>query len=158
VIELSVKRDDQQLTVSVRDTGIGIPAEHLANIFEMFSQVDSAIERSKGGLGIGLSLVRALVEMHGGAVEAKSEGPGKGSEFIVRLPILKAPQGKPQEAPPSEESRKRFANHRILVVDDNKDAARCLAMLLKIMGNETATAHDGVEAIEAAKEFRPDIA
>ncbi|MGN6547853.1 MAG: PAS domain S-box protein [Aureliella sp.] len=157
VIELTVTRNEEHLTVSVRDSGIGIPAEHLSKIFEMFSQVDSAIERSQGGLGIGLSLVRALVEMHGGAVEAKSEGPGKGSEFIVRLPILKTHKEQPQEAPPSEETRRRFANHRILVVDDNKDAARCLAMLLKIMGNETATAHDGAEAIEAAREFRPDI-
>ena len=112
--------------IRVRDTGIGIPAEMLPRIFEMFSQVDRSLERSQGGLGIGLTLVQRLVEMHGGTVEARSEGLGQGSEFVVRLPVAaaiesrRAARGRRGARPPPAPSR------RILVVDDNRDAADSL--------------------------------
>jgi CheY-like chemotaxis protein len=129
----------------------------LPHIFEMFTQVDRSLERSQGGLGIGLTLVQSLVKMHGGTVEAHSDGPGQGSEFVVRLPVAEEiqdqdPHGKSNGAPAAEPAR-----HRILVVDDNRDAADSLAMLLSIMGNEVHTAHDGLEAVRAADVFRPDV-
>jgi PAS domain S-box-containing protein len=155
-IWLSVERRGGDVAVIIRDTGIGIPREHLASVFEMFSQVDSALERSKGGLGIGLSLVRALVEMHGGTVEARSEGLGTGSEFIVRLPVLSDGESDPA-AVDAPAQKHPSGKSRVLVVDDNHDAARSLAMLLKIMGNEVATAHDGMEAVQVASTFQPRV-
>ena len=144
-----------EVVVRVRDNGLGIPADALPRIFEMFSQVDRNLERAQGGLGIGLTLVRRLVEMHGGTVEARSDGPGRGSEFIVRLPVLKVAQ---QAAPVlGGESATATARRRILVVDDNRDSAISLGMMLKLMGNETHTAHDGLAAVAAAEEFRPDV-
>jgi PAS domain S-box-containing protein len=156
-IWLTAERQSGEVVVSVRDTGIGIAAEHLPRLFEMFSQVDSALERSQGGLGIGLSLVRGLVELHGGSVEARSGGPGRGSEFIVRLPALEAPvEGLPEpndtgEKAPSSRPR------RILVVDDNRDAADSLALMLRLLGHDVQTAHDGLEAVQAAACVRPDV-
>jgi CheY-like chemotaxis protein len=143
--------------VSVRDTGIGIAAEHLPHLFQMFSQVASALERSQGGLGIGLSLVRGLVGLHGGSVEARSSGPGLGSEFLVRLPVVEAPVETPQE--PSDGGAKVRGGRqcRILVVDDNRDAADSLAMILRLKGHDIQTAHDGLEAIQAAASFRPEV-
>ena len=136
--------------------GVGIPAEMLPNIFEMFTQVDQSLERSQGGLGIGLTLVKRLVEMHGGSVSVKSDGPGQGSEFTVRLPLLADID---QPAPPDVTAKKPVAPiaHRILVVDDNRDSAASLAMLLKLTGNETRTAFDGLEAVEAAAAFQPEV-
>jgi CheY-like chemotaxis protein len=143
--------------VSVRDTGVGIAAEHLAQVFEMFSQVVPALDRSQGGLGIGLSLVRGLVELHGGKVEAQSGGIGCGSKFIVRLPLLdvQAPHASEEPATPSMVPDGR--NRRILVVDDGRDAADSLARMLRMMGHETHTAYDGLEAVQAAGRFRPDV-
>jgi PAS domain S-box-containing protein len=154
-IWLTAERQGSDAVVMVKDTGIGIPPEKLVSVFEMFTQVDRTLRRMQGGLGIGLTLVKRLVEMHGGSVEALSEGPGRGSEFVVRLPVLvEKPEGAIRE--PSTEPTEITAQ-RILVVDDNADAASSLAMLLELTGNETHAAHDGLEAVEAAEKFRPDV-
>ena len=155
-IWLTAQRHGGEVVVKVRDTGLGIPADMLPKIFEIFTQVDQSLERSQGGLGIGLTLVKRLVEMHGGTVEAFSEGPGRGSEFVVRLPVMvETPKPIPPEPTVSEPTT--TTARRILVVDDNRDAATTLAMLLKFAGNETLTAYDGLEAVEAAATFRPDV-
>jgi CheY-like chemotaxis protein len=138
----------------VKDTGLGIPPDKLDSVFEMFTQIDRTLERSQGGLGIGLTLVKRLVEMHDGTVTAHSEGLGKGSEFVVRLPILIET---PKHAPPGPAAAATVTSRRILVVDDNTDAASSLARLLAMTGNETQTAHDGLEAVEAAAKYRPDV-
>ncbi len=156
-IDLHAERQGSDVVVSVKDTGIGIAASDLATIFQMFSQVERALSRSQGGLGIGLCLAKRLVEMHGGGIEVKSEGLGKGSEFVVRLPIV-------VERTYSEKTSEDYGNAkpssdlRILVVDDNLDACSTLAMLLKMMGNKVRTAHDGDEAVRAAGEFHPHVA
>ena len=156
-IWLTAMRQGDLVCVGVRDTGIGIPESALPNIFDMFSQVDRSIERSTGGLGIGLALVKGLVEMHGGTVEAASPGEGQGSTFTVKLPILKdreesAPGTQSGERPESAGSKRR-----ILVVDDNRDSAASMATMLRLMGNEIRTAHDGLEALELAEQFRPQV-
>ncbi len=157
-IWLTAEREGKRVKVTVRDTGIGIPAAALPHIFDMFSQVDRSIERSSGGLGIGLALVKGLVEMHGGTVEAASPGQGQGSTFTVRLPMLaeqaESPSGEPAEAGPERDAG---AQRRILVVDDNRDSAASLAMMLQLLGNDVRIAHDGVEAVEAAAQFRPQV-
>ncbi len=155
-ISLTVEREGAQAVIRVRDSGIGIAADQLPRIFEMFMQVDSSLERSVSGLGIGLMLVKKLVEMHEGTVEVQSGGIGQGSEFIVRLPILIDPSDVPRPAPVAGEPAPPTAR-RILVVDDNRDSAMSLAMLLDMTGNETRTAHDGLEAVAAAAAFRPDV-
>jgi PAS domain S-box-containing protein len=155
-IWLVVEQEGTDVLVRVRDTGIGISAELLPHVFEMFTQLDHADVRAKGGLGIGLSLVKRLVEMHGGTVEARSEGRGKGSEFVVRLPTapLLAPAVTPAAPDPALASlRKR----RVLVVDDNVDSADTMAMLLESLGNEVRTANDGAEAVTLASTFRPEV-
>jgi PAS domain S-box-containing protein len=154
-IWVSAERQGGDVVVKVKDTGLGIPSGKLVSIFELFAQIDRSMERSQGGLGIGLTLVKRLVEMHGGSVEAHSEGQGMGSEFVVRLPILV--EGPKAEMPKGTVDEPAPTNHRILVVDDNPDAAASLAMLLKITGNDTQIAHDGIEAVEAASAFRPDV-
>jgi PAS domain S-box-containing protein len=154
-IALTVEPALDEVFVTVRDNGIGIPANMLDKIFDMFIQVDRSLERSQGGLGIGLSLVRELVQLHGGSVQAKSDGDGRGSEFVVRLPIACLAHEVPPVSVP-----KRVAmtgRRRILVVDDNRDAATSLAMMLEFMGNETRSSYDGLEALDTAEEFRPDI-
>jgi CheY-like chemotaxis protein len=153
-VQLAVQRRGGEVVVSVKDNGVGIPAHMLPKVFEMFTQVDRNLERSQGGLGIGLSIVKRLVEMHGGSVGVESDGPGMGSEFVVRLPVVLAvaqPSGGDDE--PTRPSSRR----KVLVVDDNKDAAMSLAMMLKLMGNEAKTAHDGLEALDVAAMFRPDL-
>jgi DNA-binding response OmpR family regulator len=155
-ITLAVQRQGSDAVVSVRDTGVGIPAHMLPKVFEMFTQVDRSLERSQGGLGIGLTLVKRLVEMHGGTVAAKSEGHGRGSEFVVRLPVVLSLVG--HEPSGEAEPVRTTARRRILVVDDNRDSATSLAMMLKIMGNETQTAYDGLEALDVGAAFRPDVA
>lgn len=154
-IRLTVQQVGAEAIISVRDNGIGIPTGMLLHIFEMFTQVEGNLERSKGGLGIGLSIVKRLVEMHGGSIEVRSDGQGKGSEFVVRLPLaLSLVRDEPSDQPASVYPNTR---HRILVVDDNVDAAESLAMLLMAMGNETMTAHDGLEALDVAAAYRPDV-
>ena len=155
-IRLCAEQLGSEIVVIVEDNGVGIPAHMLSDIFDIFTQVDRSLELSKGGLGIGLSLVQRLVEMHGGSVQARSEGPGRGSAFIVRLPVALSLAGdRPGEGEvqPAGVPLRR----RILVVDDNRDAADSLAALLTIMGNETKTAYDGLEALEQAAAFRPDV-
>lgn len=154
-ISVRIERCQENAVVTVRDSGMGIPPHLLPNLFQIFMQVDRSLERSQGGLGIGLSLVKKLTEMHGGSVEARSEGQGKGCEFIVRLPIAAVPSSSQSSATNPEQAR--HASRRILVVDDNKDAAISLAMMLKFMGNETRTAHDGLQALDVAEEFRPEV-
>lgn len=157
-ISLRAQRVDHEnsgLVVTVTDNGAGIPPDKLETIFDMFMQVDRSTERSQGGLGIGLTLVKRLAEMHGGTIEARSAGEGKGSEFVVRLPILEKPAQAVGNA--SNESTESKPQRRILIVDDNKDSADSLAMLLEITGNETYMAHDGVEAVEAVEKYRPEV-
>ena len=155
-IDLRAELQGSDVVVSVTDTGIGIPADKLPTLFEMFSQVEEALSRSQGGLGIGLCLVKRLVEMHGGSVEAKSGGLGQGSEFVVRLPIV-VEQTYPRQVSDDGDQAQPTSDLRILVVDDNRDAAESLAMLLKMMGNNVHTAHDGEEAVTAAREFQPQL-
>lgn len=156
-IRLHLERQGSDVVVSVQDDGIGIAAEMLPRLFDIFSQSTRVLERSQGGLGIGLSLVRGLVELHGGRIEAKSAGPGKGSEFIVRLPVIVeklvresasgSNGGEPESAP----------GRRLLVVDDLKDSADSLSLMLKAVGHEVCTAYDGEEAIAAAERFKPEV-
>jgi PAS domain S-box-containing protein len=151
-LSITAQRHGTNVNVTVKDNGIGIAPEMLPKVFDMFEQVDQS-SNSKGGLGIGLTLVRRLVEMHGGSVAAHSEGIGYGSEFAVSLPILEEmPELSTEPAAP-----RTLAGYRILVVDDNVDAAKSLSLLLKKTGNDVCTAHDGVEAVAAAERFRPDI-
>ncbi|MBI3547379.1 MAG: response regulator [Gammaproteobacteria bacterium] len=155
-IWLTVERQGTDAIVKVKDDGVGISPELLPRIFNLFTQADRSLEHSQNGLGIGLSIVRGLVEMHGGIVEASSAGPGEGSEFSVRLSTVMSPAL--ETASKQNEANDRAASkHRILVVDDNKDAAISLAMMLKIMDHETRTAHDGVEALETAENFLPNV-
>lgn len=155
-IGLTVERQGGEVVVRVKDTGVGIPAHQISRVFEMFSQVDRSLEKSQGGLGIGLSIVKRLVEMHGGTVEAQSEGHGFGSEFIVRLPVLIS-SDRESYSSKYEEQANASAQRRIVVADDNEDSAFTMAMMLKLMGNEVRTASDGVEAIEVAEAFRPEL-
>lgn len=154
-IWVTVGRDQQDVRVSVRDEGIGLAPDHLPRIFELFSQVERSLGKSRGGLGIGLSLVKRLTEMHGGTIEAKSEGVGRGSEFIVRLPIFH--DLKTVTVPEREDVPSVQLDLKILVVDDNRDGADSLSIILRAMGNQTRIAYDGAQAIEVAKEFHPDV-
>lgn len=154
-IWLTVERRADDVLVAVRDNGIGIAADQLPRIFEMFSQVDRSITKSQGGLGIGLSLVKRLVEMHGGGIDARSEGIGKGAEFVVRLPVQSETASPKIPAAPKVISAKSAL--RILIVDDNRDGADSLSMMLKVLGNETHTAYNGVEAVQAVARFHPQV-
>ncbi len=156
-IDLSGRRRGDEIVVRVKDTGIGIPREMLPRIFGMFTQIDRSLDRAQGGLGIGLTLVQRLVELHGGQVEAGSEGPGRGSEFIVRFPVATEQMSKPRQVPVAAKNVPETSKRRILVVDDNQDSARSLAMLLRLMGHEVHTAYDGLEAISAALTIQPDL-
>jgi len=154
-ISLSAARVDGEVAVTVKDNGFGIPPDKLESIFDMFMQVDLTSERSQGGLGIGLTLVKRLVEMHGGSVAVKSDGEGLGSEFVVWLPVLsRATAAAWSEPPPAAEAA---SERRILIVDDNRDSADSLAMLLEITGNKTYIAHDGAEGIAAVEKYRPEV-
>jgi len=155
-IWFSATRQDGEVLISVRDNGIGISREALPRIFDMFSQASPALQRSQGGLGIGLSLVKGLVELHGGNITAKSEGPGRGSELTVRLPVA-TNASMPARNETTNGEATGTAKHRVLIVDDLKDSADSLARLLRLRGQEAATAYDGEEAIRAAEALRPDI-
>lgn len=154
-IWLTADREGSDAVVSVRDNGIGIPSDMLPHIFEMFTQVDRSLERSQGGLGVGLTLVRRLLDLHDGTIEARSDGPDQGSEFVVRLPLIPPPL----EPPPVSDGPRAASLRcsRILVVDDNKDSADSLGMLLRLKGNEIRTAYDGIEAVNLAETFHPEL-
>lgn len=156
-IRLTVGRQGRQVVVRVRDSGLGIPADLLPNVFDLFMQGDRSLDRAEGGLGVGLTLVRRLAELHGGTVEARSDGPGRGSEFIVRLPLLAAPLS-PRRAPPDRNAERPqpAGCRRVLVVDDNRDAAESMTVLLELWGHEVRIAHSGREALAIAAGYRPD--
>ncbi len=154
-IALEAGRSGDWAEVRVADSGIGIPAEMLPHVFDLFTQVDRALDRSQGGLGIGLTLVRRLVELHGGTVSARSDGPGRGSEFAVRLPLdLSA---RPWAGPTGPDRPSTAAPRRILVVDDQADAATILARLLRGRGHDVRVAADGASALLAAAEHRAEV-
>jgi signal transduction histidine kinase/ActR/RegA family two-component response regulator len=155
-IWLTARRERTEAVVTVRDNGMGIPQVMLARIFDLFTQAERTYSRAQGGLGVGLTLVRTLVEMHGGSVEARSEGPGKGSEFEVRLPASwqkREPGDSDRWAQPSE----ALSGHRILIVDDNRDAADSLGMLLELYGANVCVVRDGPAALAALDTYRPDV-
>jgi CheY-like chemotaxis protein len=156
LIELTAKEEGDFAVIEVRDNGSGIPADRLTDVFDMFSQVNRTLERSHGGLGIGLALVRRLVEMHGGTSSASSPGLGHGSTFTIRLPL--ATDGvRVAPAPASDHVSTRDTSQRVLVVDDNEDAAEMLAMVLQHAGYHTKTAYDSRTALAAADTWVPHI-
>jgi signal transduction histidine kinase/ActR/RegA family two-component response regulator len=153
-IALTVTVEGQTVEIRVRDNGVGIAPEDQARVFDMFSQVDTSLERSRDGLGIGLTLVRNLVEIHGGTVSVQSDGHGRGSEFTVRLPLLvDIPES---HAPTRSVAPPTTARRRVLIVDDSEDGAESLALLLQVAGHETQAAYDGYEAVAIAERMRPD--
>jgi signal transduction histidine kinase/DNA-binding response OmpR family regulator len=154
-IRLTVAREGSEVVVRVRDNGVGIPDALLPHIFDMFTQADRTLDRSQGGLGIGLTLVRRLAEMHGGTVLAHSDGPGQGSEFMVRLPA--PPPRQPEVPAPPAPGPARNVPLRVLVVEDEVAVAEMLLMLLRLWGHETEGAHDGPGGLAAAETFRPDV-
>jgi signal transduction histidine kinase/CheY-like chemotaxis protein len=154
-VSLTATVEDHTLTVAVADTGIGIAADMLDSVFDMFVQVDSTLERSNAGLGVGLSLARKLVELHGGTIEAHSAGLGHGSQFIVRLPIVVEPE---LPAKPTPAAFISFETYRILLADDNVDFVNSIGALLTAMGHSVVITHNGVDALAAAKRFCPDYA
>lgn len=157
-ITLSAATEEGRLRVSVRDTGIGLSAENLEGIFTMFSQVAAAADRAQGGLGIGLALSRGLVQLHGGTIEARSDGPGRGAEFTVSLPLSQGAPAVASDAAPEASTGAATRPRKVLVADDNADALRTLATLLEIEGHEVHTAADGQQALARAEHLKPDIA
>jgi PAS domain S-box-containing protein len=157
-IWLTGEREGDEAVIRVKDTGIGIPSEMLPRIFDMFTQASMSPERTQGGLGVGLSLVERLVKLHGGTVTAYSSGAGRGSQFTIRLPLAAAQQPPSVERRAPRDQLESVNRCRVLVVDDNVDSVDSLAMLLRMMGHEVATANDGEVALTAADEFRPDVA
>jgi len=153
-ITVTVQRDGDHAVLSVRDTGVGIRPELLPRVFDLFVQADRSLERSAGGLGIGLTLVRQLAQLHGGTVEASSAGPGRGSTFTVRLPIIAGPPDTDDTAGPAAAGPAR----RVLVIEDNDDAREMLRNVLVLLGHEVHEAHDGASGIEQARRVRPDAA
>jgi CheY-like chemotaxis protein len=156
-IRLSVGQDGEAAVVAVADDGIGIPTQMLDTVFGMFVQVDRSLEKTTGGLGIGLSLAKGLVEMHGGTIEARSEGEGRGSEFEVRLPAATSAGNAPCATDGESNGVVPSGLHRILIVDDNVDFAQSLGQLLEMLGNEVRMAYDGEAGVEAAMTFRPGV-
>jgi CheY-like chemotaxis protein len=155
-IEIGVMVEREMAVVTIRDNGIGIPPDRLESVFEMFSQVEAALERSRGGLGIGLALTRQLVQMHGGSVRAYSDGPGHGSRFQVFLPLAATGAAASQQPAPSA-TQSTQAGMRILVADDNVDAAATLATLLEMMDHEVRHVHDGEAALAESGSFDPHL-
>ncbi|MFO0849025.1 MAG: response regulator [Gemmataceae bacterium] len=155
-IRVTVGREGEEAAVRVRDTGVGIPPDMLSAVFDLFTQVDRTLDRSHGGLGVGLTLVRRLVELHGGTVLARSGGPGQGSEFEVRLPAR--PSARVSAPDPRHPGLGRADRLKVLLVDDNVDGAESLATLVELAGHEARVAHDGPAGLEAAVQMRPDVA
>jgi len=155
-IEISARDEGNEVAIEVRDTGIGIEPDKLQQVWELFVQVDDSHERTRKGLGIGLALVRDLVQRHGGRVEAASQGLGHGSTFTVRLPRAEEGEGAAREEPRAQQAG-LAGGHRVLIVDDNVDAAETLAMMLEILGQDTRQAHDGREALVVAADYKPEL-
>ena len=155
-IWLSLQQEGDRIVLRIRDTGVGIVPDSLPHLFELFTQAPRSLDRSQGGLGVGLAVVRKLVEMHGGTVEAQSAGPGKGSEFIVRLPVLSPPTGRSQ-IPSKKGDEQSGSGWRVLVVDDNVDSADSIAMLLQVSGHEVRVVYSGQDALDMAGKYQPDI-
>jgi len=155
-VRLSVQPLDGEVEVSVRDNGIGIPPDMQARVFDIFTQVDRTLEKAQGGLGIGLSIAKRLVEMHGGTITVKSEGHGTGCQFVVRLPATVEREASRIGSETGQHAALGGPRHRVLVVDDNPDSATTLSLMLEVIGNDVRVAHDGEEAIEMAARFRPD--
>jgi CheY-like chemotaxis protein/two-component sensor histidine kinase len=156
-ISITAVREANCALVCVRDTGIGIASDALSRVFDMFMQGDGTGARGEGGLGIGLTLARTLVEMHGGAVEARSEGPGRGSEFAVRLPLSADSHASPAHCPQTTPAAALQRATRILVVDDSRDAADSLGVLLELLGAEVRVAYDGRAALDVFSTYRPRV-
>lgn len=156
-IRLCAKIEGEELCIRVSDNGIGISADMLSKVFDMFSQATPALERTEGGLGIGLALVRGLVTLHGGSIQARSDGPGRGSEFTLRLPLGAAVAEQPARHSGTADVQPA-AGRKVLVVDDNRDTAETLAALVRLQGYEVKAAFNGREALEVAETFHPDIA
>lgn len=156
LIELSAGREGDELVIKVRDNGIGISAEMLPRVFELFSQADSSLDRSRGGLGIGLTLVKSMVAMHGGRILASSEGLGLGSEFSVILPT-RGRRNSSEKSTDTSSTDSRAVSRRILVVDDNRASADSLALILELSGHVSRVAYDGLEALEITTSFRPEV-
>jgi PAS domain S-box-containing protein len=155
-VTVRARRHDRDAVIQVTDTGVGLPPEMLSRVFDLFAQADRTLDRSEGGLGIGLTVARKLTEMHGGTISASSEGLGKGSTFTVRLPLSEVPTADGESTAPELQ----FGDQdklRILVVDDNRDTATSCAMLLKMMGHEVQTAYDGLAALEQARALKPQV-
>jgi signal transduction histidine kinase len=158
-IRIEARRDGASVELRVQDSGIGISSEMLPRVFDMFAQERQALDRSHGGLGLGLTIARSLVELHEGTIEVRSDGVGRGSEFVIRLPLLTTAAGATPAGSPAATSGTRVpTGRRVLVVDDNIDAARMMSDALELVGHETRVAFDGPSALRAAAEFRPDAA
>ncbi|HKW93824.1 MAG TPA: CHASE3 domain-containing protein [Methylomirabilota bacterium] len=156
-IRLSARAERDEVVIVVRDTGVGIPLELLPHVFDLFIQADRSLERRQGGLGIGLTLVRRLVEMHGGSVQATSDGPGQGSEFSIRLPRLPEAAGETDVAAGAPTAERRVTGRHILVVDDEPDSADSLALFLRLRGHDVRTAYDGPSALKEVLSHQPDV-
>ena len=154
-IDVALRVEDRQAFVSMRDNGVGIPTEMLEYVFEPFAQLDRSFEPADGGVGIGLTLAKQLIELHRGGIEARSAGRGQGTEFLVRLPVTAAAPAKLTPAP--ERRSDMSVSRRVLIADDNHDAAVSLSMLLQSLGHDTRVVHDGIEALEEAELFRPEV-
>jgi two-component system, chemotaxis family, CheB/CheR fusion protein len=160
-IEVGLESDPEagRAIVTIRDTGVGMDAATLQSLFEPFSQADRSLDRSRGGLGLGLALCKGLIEAHGGSIDAQSDGPGKGSELTIRLPLSKQPPREAQPARPEPAAVAAGADHgrRVLIVEDNPDAAESVALVLQLAGHTVKTVNDGESAVHEAREFRPDV-
>jgi PAS domain S-box-containing protein len=158
-ISLNAVREEDQVVIRVRDNGAGVPADALPHIFDLFSQVEDPLRKSRDGLGLGLSIVRTIVELHGGTVEGRSEGPGQGSEFVVRLPVIDVSQPCPTVDPSEGKDHQNGhpASRRVLIVDDNRDAARMMSVMLSMAGFTCHSVFDGPSALRAAVEFDPHV-
>jgi PAS domain S-box-containing protein len=155
-IHLEAAREGAEAVIRVRDNGMGLPADLLPHVFDLFTQADRSLDRSQGGLGIGLTLVRQLIRLHGGRVEARSEGPGRGSEFIVRIPAQAAPAADARESTEAD-ARPAAPGLKILLVEDSVDSAEMMAFILQLGGHQVRIAHDGPAALEAARAFLPEV-
>jgi len=156
-IQLVTEADASAMVVRVIDNGVGVPKDMLESIFELFTQVGRSVEQAQGGLGIGLTLVRRLVELHGGTIDAHSDGPGKGSAFTLRLPLAIRVTALERDAARPDADPTKARPLRVLIVDDNEDAADCLLMLLQLQGHDAYVVHSGIEAVERARSLAPDV-